>query len=55
MVVVVVDGRRSGQRHPEGRLGGQTGPDTLESHPHPRVHWPSHTSYRGVGHLACLA
>ena len=26
--VAVVDGRRSGQRHPGGRPGGQTGPDT---------------------------
>ena len=53
--VVVVDGRKSGQRHPEGRPGGQTGRDSLEAHPHPRVHCPSHTSYWGVGHPACLA
>ena len=32
------------QCHPKGRPGGQTGPDTLEAHPHPRVHCLSHTS-----------
>ena len=30
------DGRRPIQHHPRGRSGGQTGPDTLEAHPHPR-------------------
>ena len=53
--MAVVDGRRSGQRHPGGRPGGQTGPDTLEAPPHPRVHYSSHTSLRGVVHLACRA
>ena len=61
--VAVVDGRRSGaegdgrrlvQRHPGGQSGGQTGPDTLEAHSHPRVHYPSHTSLRVVVHSACL-
>ena len=51
--VAVVDGRRFSQHHPRGRSGGQTGPDTLESHPHPRVHCPSHTSILGMVHLAC--
>ena len=51
--MVVVDGRRSGQRHPGGRPGGQTGLDTLGAHPYPRVHCPSHTSIQGVGHPAC--
>ena len=51
--VAVVDGRRSGQRHPRGRPGGQTEPDTLEAHPHPRVHCLSHTSIRGVVYPAC--
>ena len=52
--VVVVEGRKSGQRHLEGQPGGQTVPDTLEAHPHPRVHCPIHTSYQGVGHPAYL-
>ena len=51
----VVDGRRTGQRHPRGRSRGQTGPDTLEAHPHPRVHCPSHTLCRVVVHLAYRA
>ena len=51
--VAVVDGWRSGQRHPQGRPGGQTGPDTLEAYPHPRVHCPSHTSIQGVVHPTC--
>ena len=46
-------GGGSSQRHPRGRPGGQTGLDTLEAHPHPRVHCPSHTSIRGVVHPAC--
>ena len=53
--MVVVDGRKSGQRHPEVRPGGQTGLDNLKAHPHPRVHCPSHASYRGLGHPTCLA
>ena len=53
--MVVVDGRMSGQCHPGGRPGGQTGPDTLEAHPHPRVHCPSHTSLRVVVHPTCCA
>ena len=44
MFVVVMDGRKHVQCHPKGRPGGQTGPDTLEAHPHPRVHCLSHTS-----------
>ena len=55
MFVAVVDGRRPVQRHPGGRPGGQIGPDTLESHPHPRVHCPSHTSLRVMVHPACRA
>ena len=51
--VAVVDGKRSGQCHPGGRPGGQTKPDTLEAHPHPRAHCSSHTSLRGVVHPAC--
>ena len=51
----VVDGRRTGQRYPKGLSGGQTGPDTLESHPHPRVHCPSHTLFWVVVHPACRA
>ena len=51
--VAVVDGRRFGQHHPRGRLGGQIGPDTLEAHPHSRVHYLSHTSIPGVVHSAC--
>ena len=53
--VVEVDRRRPVQRHPRGRPGGQTRPDTLEAHPHPRVHCTSHTSFRGVVHSACRA
>ena len=64
MSVAMVDGRRSVaegdrmrpvQRHPEGRPRGQTEPDTLKAHPHPRVHCPSHTSLRGVVHPSCCA
>ena len=51
--VVEGDGRRPVQHHPEGRLGCQTEPDTLEARPHPRVHCLSHTSHRGVVHPAC--
>ena len=53
--VVVVDGRRLVQRHPRGRPGCKARPDTLEAHPHPRVHCPSHTSLRVVVHPACHA
>ena len=53
--MVVVDGRMFGQCHPGGRPGGQTGPDTLNAHPHPRVHCPSHTSLWVVVHPACRA
>ena len=53
MSVVVMDGRMSVQRHPGGRPGGQTGYDTREAHPHPRVHCPSHTSLWVVVHPAC--
>ena len=49
------DGRRLVERHPGGRPGGQTGPDTVAAHPHPRVHCSSHTSLRGVVHPACRA
>ena len=48
--MVVVDGRMSGQCHPGGRPRGQTWPNTLEAHPHPRVHCPSHTLLRVVVH-----
>ena len=51
--VAVGDGRRPGQRHPGGRPRGQTGPDTLKAHPHPKVHCSSHTSHRGVVNPAC--
>ena len=50
--VAVVDGRRSGQRHLEGRPGGQIGPDTSEAPPHPRVHCSSHTPPQIVVHSA---
>ena len=53
--MVVVDGRRTGQRHLRGQSGGQTGPDTLEAHPHPRVHFSSHTLCRVMVHPACRA
>ena len=53
MSMAMVDGSRPVQRHPEGRPGGQTGPDTLEAHPHSRVHCPSHTSLRVVVHPVC--
>ena len=51
--LVVVDGRRPVQHHPRGRPGDQTGPDTLEAHPHMRVHCLSHTSLWVVIHPAC--
>ena len=53
--VAMVDGRRSGQRHPKGRPGGQIESDTLEAHPHSRVHCLSHTSLGGVVHPTCRA
>ena len=53
--VAVVDVRRSGQRHPRSRLGGQTMLDTLEAHPHSRVHCSSHTLYPIMVHPACRA
>ena len=53
--VAEVNGRRTVQRHPEVRPGGQTGPDTHEAHLHSRVHCPSHTSCSGVVHSACRA
>ena len=53
--MVVVDGRRPVQRHPKGLPGGQTGLDTHEDHPHPRVHYPSHTSFQVKVHPACHA
>ena len=36
-------------------LGIDRGPNTLKAHPHPRVHYPSHTSLQGVVHPACRA
>ena len=53
--MVVVDGRRLIQRHPRGRPGVQTRPDTLEAHPHPRVHFLGHTSLQVMVHPACRA
>ena len=44
-----------GPTYPGGPLGGQIGPDTLEAHPHSRVHFPSHTLCRVVIHPACHA
>ena len=49
----VVEGRRSGQRHPRGGPGGQIGPDTHEVPPHLRVHCPSHTPPQVVVHPTC--
>ena len=51
--VAMVDGKRSGQRHPGGRPGGRTEPNTLEAHPYMRVHCPSRKPLRGGGHQAC--
>ena len=48
-----VDGTRTIQRDPGGRLEGKTGPDTHEAHPHSRVHCPSHTSSLGMVRPAC--
>ena len=56
--MVVVDGRMSGvvvDRRMSGAEGDGDGRrlDTLEAHPHPRVHCPSHTSLRVMVHPAC--
>ena len=53
--IAVVNGKRSGQQHPGGRPGGQTGADTCEAPPHLRVHCPSHTPPQVVVHRACHA
>ena len=42
-VGAVVGEWRTSQRHPGDHSGVQNEPDTREVHPHPRVHFPSHT------------
>ena len=54
-IVVVGDGWRIVQRHPGGRLVGQTWTNTREAHPRLRVHGLSHKPLLFLVHPACHA